>query len=100
MHFKKFYTFAAYFNPSNLHKKMKKLLTIAAAAGMLAFIACGPSAEDKAKADKMKADSMHMADSMKASQAAAMMKMKQDSIAAKMKADSAKMGGDSAKGAK
>jgi hypothetical protein len=81
---------------------MKKLLTIATAAGMLAFIACGPSAEDKAKADKMKADSMHMADSMKAAQAATMMKMKQDSMSAKMKADSAAHMADSskAKGAK
>ncbi len=69
---------------------MKKLLTFAAAAGMLAFIACGPSAEDKAKMEKAKADSARMADSMKASQAAAMMKMKADSAAMKMKADSAK----------
>lgn len=76
---------------------MKKLLTIAAVTGMLAFIACGPSAEDKAKAEKAKADSMHMADSMKAAQAASMMKMKQDSMNAKMKADSMKMKGDSAK---
>lgn len=76
---------------------MKKLLTIATAAGMLAFIACGPSQADKDKAAKAKADSAHMADSMKAAQAASMMKMKQDSINAKMKADSAKMA-DSAKG--
>ena len=76
---------------------MKKLLTIATAAGMLAFIACGPSAADKAKADKMKADSMHMADSMNQAKTAMMMKMKADSTAAKMKADSMKMA-DSAKG--
>jgi len=79
---------------------MKKLLTIATAAGFLACIACGPSAEDKAKADKMKADSTHMADSVKAAQQAAMMKMKADSAAAKMKADSGKMAGDTAKKAK
>jgi hypothetical protein len=75
---------------------MKKLLTIATAAGMLAFIACGPSAEDKAKADKMKADSMHMADSSKAAQAAMMMKAHNDSMMMKAKADSMKMA-DSAK---
>ena len=76
---------------------MKKLVTFATAASMLAFIACGPSAEDKAKMDKMKADSAHAADSMKAAKDAAMMKMKQDSMAAKMKADSAAHA-DSAKG--
>ncbi|HTA28025.1 MAG TPA: hypothetical protein VK809_09565 [Bacteroidia bacterium] len=79
---------------------MKKLLTIATAAGMLAFIACGPSAEDKAKADKMKADSLHMVDSMNQVKTAMMMKMKADSAAAKMKADSGKMAGDTAKKAK
>ncbi len=79
---------------------MKKLLTIATAAGFLAFIACGPSAEDKAKMEKAKADSTHMADSMKASQAAMMMKHKADSAAAAMKADSGKMAGDTAKKAK
>jgi hypothetical protein len=76
---------------------MKKLLTIATAAGFLAFIACGPSAEDKAKMEKAKADSTHMADSMKAVQAASMMKMKQDSMAKAHMADSMKMAGDSAK---
>lgn len=76
---------------------MKKLLTIATAAGFLAFIACGPSAEDKAKAEKMKADSTHMADSLNQAKAAMMMKAKADSTAAKMKADSMKMGSDSAK---
>jgi hypothetical protein len=76
---------------------MKKLVTFATAASLLAFIACGPSAEDKAKMEKAKADSTHMADSMKAAQAAAMMKAKADSAAMKMKADSMKMGGDSAK---
>ena len=71
---------------------MKKLVTFATAASMLAFIACGPSAEDKAKMDKMRADSAHAADSMKAAQAAQMMKMKQDSMmkAAAMKNDSTK----------
>jgi hypothetical protein len=78
---------------------MKKLLTFATAASMLAFIACGQSAEEKAKMEKAKADSMHMADSMNQAKSAMMMKMKQDSMNAKMKADSMKMA-DSAKGAK
>jgi hypothetical protein len=69
---------------------MKKLLTIATAASMLAFIACGPSAEEKAKADKAKADSAHAADSMKAAQQAAMMKMKADSAAKAHMNDSTK----------
>ncbi len=69
---------------------MKKLLTIATAAGFLAFIACGPSAEDKAKAEKAKADSMHMADSVKAATAAAMMKAKADSAAKAHMGDSTK----------
>jgi hypothetical protein len=95
------YTFAANFNPSNQHK-MKKVATIIAFAGALAFVACGPSAADKAKADKMKADSAHMADSVKSAQAAASMKAKADSAAKaamdKAKMDSAKMA-DSAKAA-
>jgi len=79
---------------------MKKLVTFATAAGLLAFIACGPSAEDKAKMEKAKADSMHMADSMKAAQAAMMMKAKADSAAKAHMADSMKMAGDSTKKAK
>jgi hypothetical protein len=77
---------------------MKKLVTFATAASLLAFIACGPSAEEKAKMEKAKADSTHMADSMKAAQAAMMMKAKADSAAKAHIADSAKMHGDSAKG--
>jgi len=89
------YTFAANFNPSNQHE-MKKLATIIAFAGALAFVACGPSAEEKAKAEKMKADSAHMADSVKSAQAAMAMKAKADSAAkAAMAQDSTKK--DSAK---
>lgn len=79
-------------HPILIHKptqKMKKLVTFATAASLLVLISCGPSAEDKAKMEKAKADSAHMADSMKAAQAAQMMKMKADSTTAKMKADSA-----------
>lgn len=74
---------------------MKKTLTIAAFAGILAIVACGPSAEEKAAMEKKKQDSIQLvekakADSMAAVQAA-MEKAKQDSINAsmeKMKADS------------
>jgi hypothetical protein len=78
---------------------MKKVLTLVAFAGMVTFVACGPSAEEKAAADKKKNDSI----------AGVMQKAKDDSVAAvaakeKAKADSAnaameKMKADSAKAA-
>ena len=37
---------------------MKKLFTLAAVAGMFAFSSCGPSAEEKAAAEKAKQDSI------------------------------------------
>ncbi|MBP9688594.1 MAG: hypothetical protein KBE91_03220 [Bacteroidia bacterium] len=37
---------------------MKKVLSIAAATAMLAIVACGPSADDKAKAEKATLDSI------------------------------------------
>lgn len=76
---------------------MKKLVSIIAVAGVFALISCGPSADEKAKAEKAKADSTRIADSTKTAQQAAMMKMKQDSAskAAAMKSDSTKK--DSAK---
>lgn len=43
---------------------MKKVLSIVAATAMLAIVACGPSAEDKAKAaEKAMQDSIAQADS-------------------------------------
>lgn len=70
---------------------MKKLVSIVAVAGVFALISCGPSADEKAKAEKAKADSARMADSTKQAQQAAMMKVKQDSVAkAAAKADSTK----------
>ncbi|MEI6695231.1 MAG: hypothetical protein WCO13_04095 [Bacteroidota bacterium] len=62
---------------------MKKLLSVIAVAGMFAFVACGPSAEQKqAAADKIIADSIAVADSIaKVGQAAAEQLVK-DSIAA------------------
>ena len=75
---------------------MKKLLTLVIAGGMLAFYACGPSAEEIAAKEKAKQDSIHAADSVAAAQAAAIEKAKQDSIAvveaaAKAAADSARV---------
>ena len=37
---------------------MKKVLSVIAVAGMLAFVACGPSAEEKAAAEKLIQDSL------------------------------------------
>jgi hypothetical protein len=51
---------------------MKKVLSIIAIAGLAtAFVACGPSKEDMEKAEKLKQDSIRMADSIAASAAAA-----------------------------
>lgn len=60
---------------------MKKLLTLVLAGGMIAFYACGPSKEELAKKDKMKQDSIHMADSMANAAAAAKAKAAADSTA-------------------
>jgi protein involved in sex pheromone biosynthesis len=56
---------------------MKKVLSILAAASMLAVIACGPSAEDKKKADEKRIQdsieaAQRMADSLAAMEAAMM----------------------------
>lgn len=71
---------------------MKKFASIVAVVGAFAFIACGPSAEQKAAMEKAKADSAKAADSIKQAQQAAMMKAKQDSMmkAAASKGDSMK----------
>ncbi|MEO8086401.1 MAG: hypothetical protein ABI763_06260 [Bacteroidota bacterium] len=50
---------------------MKRITTMILAAGMFTFVACGPSAEEKAAAEKAKQDSV-----------AAVQKMADDSIAA------------------
>jgi hypothetical protein len=57
---------------------MKNLATLIAIAGTLSLVSCGPSAEDKAAAQK-RADSTRNDSMMKAQ--AASMKMKQDSMA-------------------
>lgn len=76
---------------------MKKLLTLVIAGGMLAFYACGPSAEEIAAKEKAKQDSIHMADSIAAAEAAAMEKARQDSIAAADAAAKAQAAADSAR---
>lgn len=71
---------------------MKKVLTFATAATMLAFIACGPSAEEKQKAEQHVKDSLRTDSTNKAAaMQAAAMKAKSDSAAMKAKSDSAMM---------
>jgi hypothetical protein len=55
---------------------MKKVFTLVAVAGILSFVACGPSAEEKAAIEKAKADSMALVESE------AKMKATADSLAA------------------
>ncbi len=71
---------------------MKKIFALLLVSGMAVMLACGPSAEEKAAAEKAKADSIAAAEKAKADsiqaaeeEAAAKEKAKQDSIA---KADS------------
>jgi hypothetical protein len=66
---------------------MKKVLTTLLVAGAFAFYACGPSAEETAKMEKAKQDSMDAvnkaaADKAQAEAAAAAEKAKADSMAA------------------
>lgn len=74
---------------------MKKLLSLALVAGMFSFYACGPSAEDKAAAEKAEQDSIAAAqDMIKAAEEAAMMNAAADSAAA---ADTTAMPADTTK---
>lgn len=72
---------------------MKKILSLLLIAGFTALIACGPSAEEKAAAEKARQDSINAvmaqmaADSMNAAQAL-MEKARQDSAMMVMHADS------------
>ena len=72
---------------------MKKILSLFIIAGFTTLIACGPSAEEKAAAEKARQDSINAVmtqmaqDSMNAAQAA-MEKARQDSMTMVMKADS------------
>ena len=67
------------FNQNPKHP-MKKLVTLVAVAGMFAFTACGPSAEEKAAMEKAKQDSIAAAQAAAAEAQAAMEKAKQDSM--------------------
>jgi len=80
---------------------MKRLLQLFVVAGMLAFVACGPSAEEMA--EKAKQDSIRMADSTKRAtdsiaEIQAKEKVKADSLAKvaeeQRKADSIKAAGE------
>ncbi|MFA4853366.1 MAG: hypothetical protein WC599_12685 [Bacteroidales bacterium] len=79
---------------------MKKLFALVLVAGMVAFVACGPSKKDKEAKEKAKQDSIAAADKAKKeadSLAAVVRKMdslKQDSIA---KADKKKVHGNKPK---
>ncbi|MCC6691256.1 MAG: hypothetical protein IT235_06945 [Bacteroidia bacterium] len=77
---------------------MKKVITLIAFAGIVTFVACGPSAEEKAAMEAKKQDSITAVEKAKADSAAAAQaaieKAKADSIAAaaaaQAQADSAK----------
>ena len=75
---------------------MKKVLTLVAVAGMFAFVACGPSAEEKQAAEKRKQDSIAQADSIKAAEDAAAAQAKADSAKAAEEAAAAQAQADSA----
>ena len=69
---------------------MKKLLSLTLLAGMFAFSACGPSAEEQAEQNRLAQDSIALADSMmRAAEQQAVEVAKADSMTAP--ADSAAM---------
>ena len=75
---------------------MKKILTLALAAGMFSFYACGPSAEEKAAAEKATQDSIANADAaQKAAAEAAMQQAMADSMAKAAEAAKAQATADS-----
>ena len=61
---------------------MKKVLSLIAIAGMFAFVACGPSAEEKAKMEQAKQDSIAAAEAANAEMEAAKAQATADSMAA------------------
>ncbi len=70
------------------YNNMKKIVTLVAVTCMALFYACGPSAEDKAAAEKAKADSIANAERAAAEQDSLANVMKLDSIANALKLDS------------
>ena len=69
---------------------MKKVFTLVAEASMFAFVACGPSAEQKAAAEKMKQDSIASVEAANAAAEAAKAQATADSTAAYAAAEEAK----------
>ncbi len=61
---------------------MKKLFTLVAVASMFAFVACGPSAEEKAAMEKAKQDSIAAVEAANAAAQAAEAQRVQDSTTA------------------
>ena len=60
--------------------KMKKVFTLVAAASMFTFVACGPSAEEKAAKEKATQDSIAAVEAAKVAEEAAKAQAAQDSI--------------------
>lgn len=85
-HLNKKYTFAKILI-NQFNTKMKKVLSLIAIAGMFAFVACGPSAEEKAKMEQAKADSIAAAEAANAEMEAAKAQATADSMAAAATAD-------------
>ena len=69
---------------------MKKLFTLVAVAGMFTFSSCGPSAEQKAAAEKAKQDSIAAVEAANAAAEAAKAQAAADSTAAFTAAEEAK----------
>jgi cell division protein FtsN len=59
---------------------MKKVFTLVAAASMFTFVACGPSAEEKAAKEKATQDSIAAVEAAKVAEEAAKAQQAQDSI--------------------
>ena len=59
---------------------MKKVFTLVAAASMFTFVACGPSAEEKAAKEKATQDSVAAVEAAKVAEEAAKAQAAQDSI--------------------
>jgi hypothetical protein len=61
---------------------MKRLLSLIVVAGIFTFVACGPSAEEKAKAEKATADSLQAIEQARINDSIAMETAKADSLKA------------------
>lgn len=72
------------------NKTMKKVFTLVAVASMFTIVACGPSAEEKAAAEKAKQDSIAAVEAAKAAEEAAKAQAIADSTAAYAAAEEAK----------